>query len=334
MVTDIVPVIMCGGSGTRLWPLSTPDKPKPFHRLAGDGTLFQQALRRAVAKPFTRRPIVVALARNAALVRAQAEALAIAVDLVLEREGRDTCVAALSAALAAHHLHGPCLLGILAADHYIPDGAAFSAMLQQALPAGRSGALVVFGVVPRAPSQAFGYIVPGEGRDPAVPVRHFVEKPAEPAAAALIAGGARWNSGNFLMGSAQLLAAARLHCPGIHDAVTNAFSRRVAAGGAMEIAVDVECAAALPLDRAIVERFADVRMVPANFDWSDVGTWDEVRALSGRHGPFTFGNGQTVHVVGLDDVIVVATADGLLVTRPGQANQLKKVLDSARNNEG
>ena len=327
MAKDVVPVILCGGPGTRLWPLSTADKPKPFHQLAGEGTLFQQVLKRATLAPFTRRPIVVAQSRNAALVRSQADALGMTVDLVLEKEGRDTCVAALAGALLAERLHGPCLLGLLASDQFIPDLGAFAQMLTKAVPAARDGALVVFGVAPRSPSSAFGYIVSDEGGGEASTVRRFVEKPAEDVARDLIASGARWNSGNFLVSTATLLAAAVTHAPAIHAAVTSALLPTCAADDATEFAVSLDRSQAPSLDRAIVERFADVRMIAADFAWSDVGTWDEVRALSAFHGPFTMSAGQAVRVVGLEDVIVVATADGVLVTRAGQSRQLKEALE-------
>lgn len=327
MAKEVVPVILCGGAGARLWPLSTPDKPKPFHHLVGDGTLYQQALQRAAQAPFTKPPIVVAQARNAALAREQAAALGIAVDLVLERQGRDTCVAALAGAMQAEHLHGPCLLGLLASDQHIPDSSAFAAMLTQAVPAAGNGALVVFGVAPRSPSPAYGYIVPGKDGKGCLPVSRFVEKPDEALASTLIAVGARWNSGNFLVGSAVLLAAAQRHCPSLLDAVKQAMACQTDANGAVEIDVAAECGKPLSLDRAIVERFAGVMMFPADFAWSDVGTWDEVRALSGFHGPFTMSADQPVRVVGFDDVIVVATEDGILVTRAGQSANLKAALE-------
>ena len=121
MDSEMVPIILCGGAGVRLWPLSTPSHPKPFHAFFGGETLFQKALRRGTGTPFTLRPIVVASERHAELALAQAHGIGIAVDLLLEQEAKDSCAAALSGALAAQSRHGNCLAAILAADQEIPD---------------------------------------------------------------------------------------------------------------------------------------------------------------------------------------------------------------------
>ncbi len=328
----VVPVILCGGSGSRLWPLSTPSHPKPFHALAGRETLFQQALRRASQFPFTHRPIVVASAAHEVLVLEQLAATGLAVDVVLERQGHDTCVAALLGALRAQELHGAAVLAILASDQHIPDADGFASCIGRALPAATDGALVVFGVAPRGPSPAFGYIVPASGahKAGAVPVGRFVEKPGTEQADILIHEGALWNSGNFVSGCENLLGWAEEHAPALLVAARNGFAARAKSQITIEVAVLLEQGLGLALDRAIVERVADVRMIPMDLEWSDVGTWDEVRRLaqvgSNGAGVFVHSSLQTVIIgdgIAHSDLIVVATPQGVLVTRVGQSEALK-----------
>lgn len=321
----VVPVILCGGAGKRLWPLSTPEKPKPFHALTGKDTLFQQALHRAVAVPFTLPPLVVTRAANAGLVREQASALGIDVKLLLEDEGHDTGLAVLLGALATEQTHGPVLLGILAADHHIPDGKAFSEGVLRGLPGAQAGALVVFGVPPRSPSPAYGYILP-EQADCVGPVRRFVEKPDTERAAGLILDGARWNSGNFLVHSDALLEAARLHAPDLLRVAQQAFAAGRQFGTATHVQANLNGAEPLSFDRLIVERFSPVVMVPVDFQWSDVGTWDEVCRLSSCGSQQVHGLSTPVRIIGVDDAIVVATPDGILVTRRGQSDALRAAL--------
>lgn len=332
MVNAIVPVIMCGGAGTRLWPLSTPEKPKPFHALAGGDSLFVQTLRRAEGLPFTSRPIVVAQAGHGALALAQAEGAGIAIDLVLEEEGHDTLVAALLGALAADAAHGPATMVLLSSDHYIPDRASFSATIHEACAPAGEGALVVLGITPRGPVPDYGYIVPASP-DVVAPVRRFTEKPKPEIATRLIGEGALWNSGNFIVTTATLLSAAARLAPVHAAAARKAFDGRKNVAGGVHVTVPLQRGTGISIDRAIAEHFSDVRVVRATFAWSDVGTWDEVRRLNSKGGAYVRSGNIPVIVAGLeeslaDDLIVVVTENGVLVTRTGQSDKLKQAVNA------
>lgn len=331
MQQAVVPVILCGGAGARLWPLSTADKPKPFHALAGAGSLYQQALHRAAAAPFTARPVVVARARNAGLAQAQAAAVGIAIECVLEETGHDTLVAALLGAQAAVGQHGACTLVLLASDQHIPDGEAFGNCIRIGLPAATEGALVVLGIRPRGPDSSYGYIIPkgaGRGGEGAVvPVHRFVEKPDPAVAEQLVAEGALWNSGNFIVTADTLLAAAGRQAPALLAAAQEGHGGRRPEPGGHLVSVPLRPGEGVSIDRALAETYHDVRMVRAGFDWSDVGTWDEVSRLAATPGAFVHSGGLPVRVIGLgphaDGLIVVATPDGVLVTRKDQSALLK-----------
>jgi mannose-1-phosphate guanylyltransferase / mannose-6-phosphate isomerase len=325
MACDVVPIILCGGSGMRLWPLSTPDCPKPFHALFGKETLFQQALRRASGPPFAAPPIVVASARHQDLVLGQAADMGIVVEVILEQQAKDTCVAALVGALASRSRHGDCLLAILSADQAIPDTEGFQAMFSAAVPAAKLGFLVLFGMRPSGPHTNYGYIVPG-----AVPmpgglqsVARFVEKPDAKVAQALISQEALWNSGNFLVSAEIILMEAQKFCAPAYHAASCALKDRHGESGIIKIGRYGENFEALSLDRAIVEHSKVLALSPCDLDWSDLGTWDEVRRASGSDGNYVRSVGPKVRVIGLEDIIVVATAEGILITRPGQSEALK-----------
>lgn len=326
---SIVPVILCGGSGLRLWPLSSAAMPKPFHVLAGHHSLFQQALLRAVGAPFSVPPIAVVQARHGALARAQAAALGLEVHLVLEEQPRDTLPAALLGALTAEARHGPSIIVLLAADQHIPDRAAFAACISAALPAAGEGALAVLGLAPRGPLPDYGYILPAGSGDVAA-VRRFAEKPTAALAQALIDEGALWNSGTFIVSCGTLLAAAERHAPPIAAAARRGFDQRQPSGNDTRVDLPLAPGDGASIDRALAEHFHDVRVVRASFTWSDVGSWDEVQRLSARDGLFVHSSGIPVKVVGFDalagEMMVIATPEGVLVTRKGHSGALKQAL--------
>ncbi len=315
-LTEIRPVILCGGAGSRLWPLSTPEKPKPFHGFGQSRTLFQQALLRTRHAVFGAPPVVVAHLSHARLVRTQSQELDIAIDLVLEPEGRDSCAAAMAGILQASRDEPNNLVAIMAADHHIPDGAAFAEGYAVAATLAKAGRLVTFGVAARWATPEYGYILPdGDG------VR-FVEKPPLAQATRLIAQGARWNSGNFLGRADVWRAETARHAATVLQAVEKAFA------GAVDgcLGHDFVAAPRQSLDVAIFEKSNRVVMVPVDYAWSDVGTWDEVARLKGADGPFVLTDHARVLAPGLDDLIIVSDGKQLLVTKRGQSQALKQLL--------
>lgn len=333
MASKVVPIILCGGAGTRLWPLSTPSKPKPFHAFSGSETLFQHALRRACGVPFTVPPIVVASDGHESLVVAQASEIGVEVEVLLEQEAKNSCAAALSGTLWAQSRHGPCLAAILAADQDIPDADGFRQMFAEALAAADAGDIVLFGVPPTGPRSSFGYVVPGPASKPGglSSVRRFVEKPEPALAAALISDGALWNSGNFLASSEVLLGEAASLAPLILAAATAAVQAWRVEGARNCFGRYGKDVPGQSLDTAVIERSASLAVKRCDLAWSDLGTWDDVRRVAGGSGNYVRANGTETLVLGLEDVIVVSTPDGILVTRLGQSDALKAAVSAAGN---
>lgn len=331
MDSEMVPIILCGGAGVRLWPLSTPSHPKPFHAFFGGETLFQQALRRGTGTPFTLRPIVVASERHAELALAQAHGIGIAVDLLLEQEAKDSCAAALSGALAAQSRHGNCLAAILAADQEIPDAEGFRTLVASAAQAAKAGDIILFGIFPSGPRTSFGYVVPGiaDKLGGLYSVRRFVEKPDIHLATALISDGALWNSGNFLFSTDAFLSEAQKLSPAILAAARRALIGSHGERDVTHLAHYGDGFSAISIDRAMIEKSGLLAMRPCDLIWSDLGTWDDVRRMAGEDGNFIRTSGPRTLVVGLEDVIVVATPDGILITSSGQAEALRTALLTA-----
>ena len=337
----IHPLILSGGSGTRLWPASRRARPKQFLPLIGGRSTFQLTLER-VARERSGvafgRPVVIAGSDHRFLVAEQAREVGIAVDIVLEPEGRDSgpAFAAGAAHVAGREGEGAVLLA-LAADHLVRDADGFAATCQTALPAAEAGRIVTFGIPPEGPSSEYGYVVPGGPLDGALhgapgvsAVERFTEKPSESDAGALIERGAMWNSGNFLTRADTLLGeyAAR-------DAGTVDAARAAVAGAKRDLdflRLDPDGFAATTkrsIDFAVMEHTTLAAVVPARFDWTDIGGWNAMdRALSpDENGNATAGahvgvesrncvvvtNGPLVATVGVENLAVVVTDDAVLV---------------------
>ena len=199
---SLYPVIMCGGSGVRLWPLSRPERPKPFARLFGEGlTAFQQTARRAAPLgPL----LVIGGADHGGLIREQLAELGLSADVLLEPEPRDSAPAMAAAAIHLLRRDEEAVMVVLAADHHVPDAGAFRDAVVQTAPFSRAGRIVTLGIAPTFPSTAYGYIRAGRGESVRM-VEAFIEKPDAARAAALIAEGCLWNSGNFIVPATTLV---------------------------------------------------------------------------------------------------------------------------------
>ena len=341
----IIPVILCGGSGTRLWPLSRKSFPKQFVPLIDGKSLLRLTLERvSQVNPGAAATQVVCIAAedHRFLVVDALKASGVQGRIILEPGGRNTAPAMALAALCAKPDD---LLLFCPADHHIPDSAAFAAIVQQGRPAAERGAIVTFGVIPSFPSTAFGYIEQGALRDDASHgVVRFIEKPDAMAAQTLILrGSVLWNAGIFLCRAATLLEALEQHAPDILADCSKAMAS--AAQDASFVRPDAaafQACRAESIDYAVMEHHANVAVVPFSGAWSDVGSWNAIADLTPPDQAGNRINGQGVALqasktyihaphrpvvaLGTDDLLIIDTPDALLVVARSHAEQVKSVV--------
>jgi mannose-1-phosphate guanylyltransferase / mannose-6-phosphate isomerase len=347
----LIPLILSGGSGTRLWPVSRRNLPKQFLSLSGDGTLFQQTIARTRKLPDVTSPIVVASEDHRFLAADQLLEMGIKdFTIALEPMARNTAPAIALGALKALERDPEALLLILPADHLIGDTESFTTAVQQALPAAREGWLVTFGIRPDRPETGFGYIRRAEsiGGD-AFRVEQFVEKPDQATAQDYLNhGGYDWNSGMFLFKAARYLEELGQHAPDMLAAVRAAYATKH--GDLDFVRVDAEAFAKVPdnsIDYAVMEKTSRAAVIPVSCAWSDIGSWSALW-LSGQHdeqGNQREGDTLTINTrnsllrshdrhmiatVGVDDLIVVSTPDATLVAHRDAAQDVKKVVDQLK----
>lgn len=336
----IVPVILCGGSGTRLWPRSRADKPKPFLPLVGDCTLFEATLRRCPAQLGFAPPVIVTGARHLDHVEEQlgpdAEAR-----IIVEPAARNTAAAI---ALAAMRLPPDAIMLVCPSDHHIGDSAAFASAAVAAAELASESWLVSFGIEARAPETGFGYLKRGEPiGDKGFRTARFIEKPdLERATQFLNEGGYAWNGGIFAFRVSDMLSELALHRPALAKGVRASVDagredgRRFHPDASAFGAIEGES-----IDYAVMENTSRAAMVPADMDWSDIGNW---HALHEAHDRDSLGNsvrgeaelvdcrnvlvdsdGPRVSVIGLEDVIVVVDGQDILVTSRSGAQRVGKL---------
>ena len=340
--TTLQPVLLSGGSGTRLWPLSRESHPKQFLPLAGDDTMLQATWKR-VAAIADAAPIVVAGEDHRFLVAEQLRQIdAPAPAIVLEPVGRNTAPAIAAAAMQAMSGGADPLLLVLPSDHVVRDAQAFRAAVLAAVPEADAGALVTFGIVPHAPEAGFGYIQaePGDG---VRKVSRFVEKPdVETAQAYLDAGGYFWNSGMFLLRASRYLEELQRFRPAIVDAVRRAFDGAVRDGDFIRL--DAQAFAASPsdsIDYAVMEATDAAMVLPVDIGWNDVGSWSALWEVSQQDADGNAYHGDVIAIdsrnsyawarrmvalVGVDDLVVVETDDAVLVARKDRVQQVKDLV--------
>lgn len=349
----ITPVLLCGGSGTRLWPLSRKSYPKQFVPLLGDETLFQASARRLSgadeALSFA-RPVALTNADFRFIVTEQLNLAGIDPGAVLiEPEGRNTAPAILAAALHAAAADPEAILLVAPSDHVIPDDAAFRAAVARGLPAVAAGDLVTFGIRPTHPETAYGYLElsapPGDGGAP-VKLSRFIEKPGAARAAEMLAEGHfLWNAGIFLFRARDMIAACEAHAPQLIAPVRASLEAAEIDLGFLRLdpAAWAECAD-ISIDYAVMERASNLSVVPFDGAWSDLGGWDAVWRESGpdTDGVVASGGataldcrdtllrsedaGLEVVGIGLDNVIAVATRDAVLVADMSRAQEVKRAV--------
>lgn len=342
---------MSGGSGTRLWPLSTDRKPKQFHALASELSMIQDTAQRFLGGEHVEflSPIVICNHRHGALAKEQLNTLGIEPQAVItEPFGRNTaCVAVVAAKWAADHAPGALVL-LLPADHVITDAGGFRKAIANAAQAANDH-IVTFGIEPHGPETGYGYIQRAEALyEGAFQVARFVEKPdRETAEQYLRAGGYYWNAGIFLYAPDVMLSEAQSHCPNIKAAALAALDQGARDG--VFIALDEKAFATCPseaIDVAIMEKTDKAAVVPCDIGWADVGSWSELWRQGPRNADenFTRGDvtlldtdssliwsdGPTVSVIGASDLIVIATAEHVLVLPKDRAQDVKKIVDELK----
>ena len=336
------PVLLSGGSGTRLWPLSREAYPKQFLALAGDDTMLQATWQR-VAGLADAAPIVVAGEDHRFLVAEQLRQIGAPTPaILLEPIGRNTAPAIAAAALQALRDGEDPLLLVLPSDHVVRDADAFRAAVRAAMPAAEQGALVTFGIMPDAPETGFGYIEAERGEG-VQRVLRFVEKPdAVTAQTYLDAGGYYWNSGMFLLRASRYLEELRKFRADIVGGAQAAFDAAQRDGDFIRL--DKAAFAACPadsIDYAVMEKTDAAMVLPVDIGWNDVGSWSALWEVSEQDGDGNAHHGDVISIdsrnsyayarrmvalVGVDDLVVVETDDAVLVARKDRVQQVKDVV--------
>jgi mannose-1-phosphate guanylyltransferase/mannose-6-phosphate isomerase len=341
----IVPVLLAGGAGTRLWPVSRDALPKQFLPLVGDQTTYQQALLRVTEAGLFSRPIVVTGSDFRFFARRQAEEIGLDPLVVIEPERRDSGPAIAAAAVLARRQDPDAVVLALAADHVILDPEAFRATCA----AGRAGAgqgfIVTFGIRPSEPKTSYGYILRGEptGAGEVHTVKAFVEKPDPPTAARYVAQGYLWNSGNFLFRADTLIEELARLDPEMLAAAQAAVESATDDLGFLRL--DPAAFARAPqrsIDYAVMEKTTRAAVIEGRFRWSDIGSWDALFDIGARdpagnvlRGPAVAAESENcvvhaedrlVAVLGVSDLVVVATADAVLVVPRARAQAVRELV--------
>jgi mannose-1-phosphate guanylyltransferase / mannose-6-phosphate isomerase len=352
---SVLPVIMAGGSGTRLWPLSRAGYPKQFLVLTGDSSLFQQAAARlaglATSDIAVQPPVVVGNADHRFLVLEQLRELNMdSTAVVLEPTGRNTAPALTLAALQAADSGADPVMVVTPADQTVADSGAFNAAVQRAVRAAGQGAIVILGIAPDRPETGYGYIRTGAvGSAELTPVAQFVEKPNLATAERYLAeGGYFWNSGMFVLKASVWLKALKAFRPDILDATQAAWAaKRADAKFVRPGKKEFDQVPADSVDYAVMERCPgsdfDIRMVPLAAGWNDLGAWDAVWQASGKdalgnsafgdvmmedsRNTFVHASGRLVSTVGVDNLVVIETADAVLVADSTRSQDVKKIVN-------
>ena len=349
----MIPVILSGGSGTRLWPLSRGLYPKQFLPLISGQTMLQETVSRLDGVAGIAAPLVVCNEDHRFIVAEQLRQLGIqSSTILLEPVGRNTAPAIAVAALTARGTGEDPLLLVLAADHVIHDVPAFQAAIAIARQAAEQGALVTFGITPTAPETGYGYIrksAQPPAQPGAYPIAQFVEKPDLATAEGYLASGEYfWNSGMFLFRASAFLAELARHAPDILAACQRAVNAEKC--DLDFVRLDAEAFAACPansIDYAVMEKTDKALMVPLDAGWNDVGSWSalwdvqdkdaagnvikgDVLAMDTRNSYVHSADGRLVATVGLDDIVVVDTKDAVLVASRAQVQDVKKIVDELK----
>lgn len=346
---NLIPLIMAGGAGTRLWPVSRDSMPKQLIGLLDDGlSSFQATLLRVKVAGFD-RPIVVTNHDFRFVIAEQMQAVGVSGDIVLEPERRDSAAAVAVGSLIAHARAEGALCVALAADHAIGDVEGFRNDCANAAALAASGLIMTFGIVPTMSATGYGYLEPGAALD--VPgasrLKRFVEKPDTHTAKQYVEQGFLWNSGNFVFSAARMIEELEIHAPEVLGGARAAVS---AAKRDLDfLRLDPEGfaqARKVSIDYAVMEKTSHAGVLKASFDWSDIGSWDSIHDIKpqdangnvlegpvvalGTKGSLVRSEEILTTVIGIEDAVVVATRDAVLVTTKARAAEVKTLVEQMK----
>lgn len=341
----ILPIVMAGGSGSRLWPLSRSKQPKQFLSLTSEKTMLQETITR-LSELDTDSAVTICNEENRFFVAEQLRAIGKLGSIILEPVGRNTAPAI---ALAAFQASADDVLLVLAADHVILDQQKFTASVNAALPLAQKGKLVTFGIVPTQAHTGYGYIKRGANIDAGFVVDQFVEKPnAETAKAYLDSGDYYWNSGMFLFKAGRYLDELKAFRPDIYNACEQAMKDTEA--DLDFVRIDKDAFAACPdesIDYAVMEKTADAVVVPMDAGWNDIGSWSSLWDVSEKDAngnavvadaitldttnSYIRGEDRLVATIGVDDLVIVDTKDALMVVAKDRVQDVKKVVQALKD---
>lgn len=347
---SIVPVILCGGAGTRLWPLSRESFPKQFSRLMGAQSLFQSSALRCSGPGFSAPVIITGDPFRFVVLEQLAAAKVAPAGILIEPEARNTAPAILASAIWLEQTDPDTLMLVLPSDHVIPDTEAFQSAVRAAVPAAEDGQIITFGIAPIRPETGYGYmeLAPGAQADARTPqpLALFIEKPDRASAEEMIASGRYlWNAGIFLFTAATLREAFRQHAPEILEAVSHSVSQAKSDLGFVRLSSGPwENAPSESIDYAVIEKAKNLAVMPYAAGWTDLGSWQAVHeeshqdaagnVLSDRATALNCTgsllrsevDGLELVGIGLDDIVAIAMTDAVLVAKKSDTQKVKEAV--------